>query len=153
MTRPGRGWLRVIVVFESDSFERLFHNAFELADHVSIIRCNQSERVACAFRATSSSDSVNVGIGGIRHVEVDDMRNAFDIESAGGDIGGDHDVKVSAFETVQRVLALSLRAIAVQAGNLMSLACNLACDLVCAVFGAREDQYRLGISLIEYLQQ
>ena len=108
MTRSGWGRLRVVVVFERDSFEWFFHNAFEFADHIRIFWCDERERIACTFGATGSSDSVNVGIGCIGHVKVDDVRDAFDIESAGGDVGGDHDVEVSAFETVQRVLTLPL---------------------------------------------
>lgn len=50
--------------------------------------------------------------------------------------GGDHDREVSTFETAQGLLTLSLCAIAMQARDLMSRKCDLACHLVRAMFGA-----------------
>ena len=56
-----------------------------------------------------------ITIGGVGHVVVDDMRDAIDIKTTRCDVGGNHDLEVSRFETVQGALALSLCTVAVQA--------------------------------------
>ena len=81
---------------------------------------DQREGVAGALGAAGATDAVDVGVGRIRHVEVDDVRNALHIEAARGDIGGDHDLMMPAPEALERRLALSLRTVAVQAGDLVT---------------------------------
>jgi hypothetical protein len=119
----------------------LSHDAFELSDHILIFVCDQGERIACALGASCATDAMDVGIGGVRHVEVDDVRDAFNIKSARRNIGGDHDREVSTFETAEGLLTLSLRAVAVQARDLMSRVCDLACNFIRAMFGAGEDEH------------
>ena len=131
----------------------MFHDAFECADHVVIFRRDERECVAGALGASRASDAVNISIGGIGHVEVDNVRDAVDIETARRDVGGDHDLEMSRFETVQGALALSLCTVAVQARHSKARVRDLAGDLVGAVFGAREDQHRIGIGLLEQFQQ
>ena len=55
--------------------------------------------------------------------------------------------------TTERLLALSLRAVAVQARHAESCMGNLTGDLICAMFRTCEDQYRFGGSLFEQLEQ
>ena len=60
---------------------------------------NASPRRSAASRA---ADAMDVGVGRVRHVEVDDMRDAFDMQTTHGDIGGNHDVVESASEALER---------------------------------------------------
>ena len=106
--RFGRGGSRVIKVVESLASQRFAHDFFKSPNHVAIIRRDQRECVAGAFGASGASDAMDVCVGGVGHVEVDDVRNAFNVESARGDVGGDHDLIRAAFETFERGLTLSL---------------------------------------------
>ena len=139
--RPRRRGRRVVKVFDSPPFERLAHDAFKLPDQVVIVGRDECERVASPFGAPRATDAMDVGIGGIRHVKVDDVRDALNIKPTRRDIGGDHDAEMSALETAERHLALSLCAVAVQARDFMSGVCDLARDLIGAMFGAGEDQH------------
>ncbi len=84
---------------------------------------------------------MDVGIGSIGHVEVDDVRDAFNIKSTRRNIGGDHDGEMSTFETAQGLLTLSLCAIAVQTRDLMSRVRDLARHFVRAMFGTGENEH------------
>ena len=149
MSRSRRGGRRVVKVFECDLLERMFHNAFESPYHIAVFISDERERVTRALCASCASNSVNIGIGGIRHVEVDDVRDTVDIETARRDVGCDHDLKVSRFETVQGALALSLCAVAVQARHSETRVRDLPRHFISAMFGARKDQHRIGIGLLE----
>jgi len=134
---------RVVEVGESLAFDWSTHDPFELSDYVVVVRCDERERVACALRAPRAPDAMDVGVGGIGHVVVDNVRDAVNIETARRNVCGDHDVKVSAFEAVQGVLALSLCAVAVQACDAMTRVRDLPRHFVGAMFRAREDQHRI----------
>ena len=105
--------------------QRLAHDLFEGAHHVAVVRGDQGKGVAGAFGAPGAADAVDVGVGGIGHVEVDHVRDAFHVQAAGGDVGGDHDLVMAALETGQCRLALALGAVAVQAGDAVAGAVDL----------------------------
>ena len=149
----GRRGNRVVKVCESLAFDWSPHDAFEDPDYVVIFGCDERERIACALGAARPSDAVDVSVSGIGHVEVDDVRDALHIQAARRDIRGNHNGKVSALETAERLLALSLRAIAVQARDTEPRVRDLACKLLRTVLGARKDQYRIGGGLFEQFQQ
>ena len=144
-------WLRnrIIESFNRLSFQFLFHDLFKLADHVIVIWSDQGEGVTGALGPASTPDAMDVGISSIGHVEVDDMRDAVHIQAAGGDVGGDHDLELSVLETFERFLALTLRTVAVQTGNLVASIFYLAFQPAGTMLGASEDQHRLGIGLFE----
>ena len=128
------------------------HDAFESADHILVFIGDQSERVACALRAPRASDAMDVGVGGVGHVVVDDVRDAVNVETARRNVGGDHDVEVSRFETVKRALALSLRAVAMQTRDAITRVRDLFRHLVGAMFRAHENENRIRIGLFEQAQ-
>ena len=148
-SRSGRGGSRVIKVVESLASQRFAHDFFQRADHVAIIRCDERERVAGAFGAASASDAMDVCVGGVGHIEVDDVRNAFHVETARGDVGGDHDLICAAPEAFESGLTLPLRTVAVQARYFISGVVNLLGQLFGAMFGAREDQDRIRVGMFE----
>ena len=79
---------------------------------------------------------MHVILGMHREVEVDHVRDPFDVDAARGDVGGDEHSRASRFERVQRGDALVLRTIGVQRGGDDPLLRELARDLVGAVLGA-----------------
>ena len=150
---PRRRGRRIIKIIQSQACQRLAHDPFESPDHIVIFGRDECKRVTCTLCAACAPDSMDVGIGGIWHIVVDDMRDVFYIEAARRNIRGDHDRKVPASETTQRLLALSLCAVAVQACDTESCMRDLASNLLRTVFGAGEDQHRISSGLLEQFQQ
>ena len=102
VSRSRRSGRRVVEIFERDLLKRMFHDAFERADHVVVFRRDERECVASALGTSCTSDAVDVGIGGIGHVEVDDVRDAVHIQATRGDVGGNHDLVLPVLEAVER---------------------------------------------------
>ena len=153
VTMPRRRGRRVVEVGEGLAFDGSAHDAFERADHILVFIGDQRERIACALCASRAPDAVDVRVGSVGHVIVNNVRDALNIETARRNVGGDHDVEVPAFETVQGVLALPLCAVAVQARDAMTRVRDLPRHFIGAMFRAREDQNRIRIGLLEQAQQ
>ncbi len=151
--RPGWGGSRVIESFDCLAFQLMSHDLFQRADHVVVIRGDQGEGITTALGASSAPDAMDVGIGGIGHVEVDDVRNAVHVQAACGDVCGNHDLVLPILEAGERRLALALRTVAVQAGDFVTSVLDLALQTVSAMFGAGKNQYRVCISLFQQSQQ
>ena len=147
--RPGRSGSLVIEIGQGQFGQRFPHDSLKCPNHVVVFRCDQCESVAGAFRAPGAPDAVDVGVGGIGHVEVDHVRDALHIQAARGDVGGDHDLVSAVLEALECGLTLSLRAVAVQAGDVEAGARDLLGNTVGAVFGAGEDQDGIGVGLLE----
>ncbi len=114
---------------------------------------NQGESVAVTLGTARPADPVNVGIDGVRHIVVDDMRDAFHIQATCGDIGRNHDLIVAALETTERRLALTLSTIAVQARHPVTKASDLLRQARGTMLGAGEHKYRLRFSPLEESDQ
>ena len=108
MTRPRRRGNCVVKIWENLSFNRSSHDAFENPNHIFVFWCNKCERIACALGASCPSDAMNIGIGSIRHIEVDHMRDAFHIETACRDVSGNHNWKMPGLEASERLFTLAL---------------------------------------------
>src|SRR5574341_374816 len=141
MTMPRRRGNRVIEVWKSHASERLPHDPFKRPYDVIILWRYKRERITRTLCTACPPDAMDVGIGSVGHIVVDDMRDVLHIESARRDVGGNHDGKVPALETAERMLALSLRAVAVQTCDAKARMRNLACDFLGSMFGTREDQH------------
>ena len=141
----------VVKVWQRFAFDGMTHNALQLADHVVVLRRDQRKRVPGALRASRAPDAVNVRVGGVWHVVVDHMRDAVNVETARGDIRGDHDGEVPSFETMQRLFALSLGAVAMQTCNAESGMGDLTGNCIGAVLGARKNQHRIAGDFLQKL--
>jgi hypothetical protein len=147
-----RSWWRshrIVKIRERLSFDRSSHDAFERSNHVPVFGRDQRERVSCALSAPCPTDAVDVGVGSVWHIEVDHMRNTVNVETTRRNVSSHHDAKVSSFEAMQGLFALSLRAIAVQAGDTMTRVRDLTSQLIGAMFRAGKNKYRIGIGLLE----
>ena len=136
--RRGNG---VVESFESLALDGFAHDAIQRPNHIGVFRRDERKSVASAFGASGAPDAMDVGIGGIGHVVVDDVRDGFHIEAARRNVGGDHDVMRTGLETPERGLTLSLRSISMQAGDFEARAQNLLSHFLGAIFCAREDQH------------
>ena len=77
---------------------------------VAIAQRNRDTISACAGRST---DAMYVGFRQVRYVEIHDVTDPVNINSAGGDIGGDKRLHLAFAEGCKYPLALALRFIAV----------------------------------------
>ena len=84
---------------------------------VDFLRGENGEGIADVLRATGAADAMDVILGMPRHVEIDDVGDAGDVEAARGDVGRDHHFIFAAAETFEGLDALALRAVRVQRGH------------------------------------
>ena len=116
------------------------HDAFKGPDHAVVFRCDKREGVTQVVCPTGAADTMDVGISGIGHVEVDDVRDAFHVQAACGNVRGNHDLMLTTPEAFQRGLPLPLGPIAVKTRDAMSGAVQLLRELLRSILGASEDQ-------------
>ena len=76
---------------------------------------HQRERRPGQFGAGGAADAVDIVVGDVRHIEVDDVAERGDIDASRCDVGGDEDAVSAVLEPGERFGALRLRAVAVNA--------------------------------------
>jgi hypothetical protein len=130
-------------VLEGAALDRAAHHLLQRLHVRLVVGRDEADRVADGLRASRPSDAMDVILGVHREIEVDHVRDPFDVDAARRDVGGDEHAGPPSLERVQRGGALALRAIGVQRRGDDAVLLQLARDLVGAVFGAREDQHRL----------
>jgi len=72
--------------------------------------------------ASGAAHAVNEVAWSLRKIIVHHVRDAFDVNAAGGDVGGHQDAIVAFLEAAQRLVALVLAAVAVDGGGLHAFA-------------------------------
>ena len=92
----------------------------DVAQHAMFARLRKRDRDAALARATGPADAMDVRVGRGRNVEVDDVRDVFDIESARGHVGRDQYVRGPGPEAVEHAIPLFLREPAVQRFGLIA---------------------------------
>jgi len=97
---------------------------------------------------------MDVIIGRLRYIEVDNVSKCQDVDSAGGNIRCDENSVVAAFESGESRCALCLRAISMNPFRLDAAFYKLLGQAVRAVLGTREHQRLCHLATIEQgLQQ
>ncbi len=87
-------------------------------DHGFLIeRGDQRDRGAGAPGASGAADAVDVVVGMMRHVEIEDMADCGNIEAAGGDVGGHQERDFAVAELVEREGARRLFHVAMQGAD------------------------------------
>src|SRR5699024_11481105 len=79
-----------------------------------VIPVHERDRGAARPGAGGPPDPVQVGLLVLGALVVDDVRDVVDVDPAGGDVGGDEHVHLSAAERAQGLLASTLAEIPVQ---------------------------------------
>src|SRR5437868_22583 len=103
----------VVEIRKCDLRQSLADRFLDGAQIVMLVRRDEGECIAylaCPRRAT---DAVDVVVGRLRHIEVDDVSERFDVDSARGDVRRNQDSMIAALESRERGCALALRAISV----------------------------------------
>src|SRR4029077_8287803 len=92
---------------------------------------------------------MDVILGMLGDVVIDDMTYAGDVESARGDVGRDHHFVFAALESFERFDALALSPVGMQNSDRMLSLFQLVRDPIGAVFGSGKDERAIEIGSFE----
>ena len=145
--RAGRGLLRVVKTGELAAVEVLADDPFEAAQLGEVLAGDERDGGPRGEGATGAADTVHVILERVGEVEVHHVGDTLDVDTAGGDVGGDQDADLAVLEGLQGALTLALRAVGVDRGTRDVGAGQLTADAVRAVLGAGEDEHRLHLQL------
>ncbi len=108
---------------------------------------------AGAAGPAGAADAVHVRLGVVRDVVVDDMRDAFDVQTARGDVGGDQDVDRAVLERGDRALTLGLVDVTVDGRSRETAGREPLGDLLGGLLGADEHDHRVALFDLEHPRQ
>src|SRR6185437_747742 len=120
--------------------EALPRQFFDIAQEGPFRSVAKRDRGTVGAGARRPADAVDVALGQIRQLVIDHMRDAVDIDAAGGDVGGDENARFAVAKAGKRTLARGLRFVAVDRLRANPAARQLLSDPVGAVLGAGEDE-------------
>ena len=121
--------------------DRLARRAFDCAQHVAFARRDEQDRFALASRPPGAADPVDVGLGIVGDIVVDDVADALDVEPSRGDVGRDQNVDLARFEARHGAFAQRLWNVAVQWRGREAARLELLGEFHGRLFGAREHQH------------
>ena len=96
---------------------------------------------------------MDIGLGRIGQIVVDNGMELADVDAPCGDVGGHHDLHLSRLEIAQGPLALPLRLVSVDRFAAYASPFQHAGDVVRAVLRAREYEHLLGVGCREQVDQ
>ena len=118
-----------------------------------LVKSAEREGYACATGSTRAAYAVNVCLGHIGDIVVDNHTQLLDVDTASSDVGGNHYARLARLEVIQGSLTLALRLIAVQSFAAHTLVAQSFRYVVGSVLGAGENQYRFILMLSQQLDQ
>src|SRR5581483_11224694 len=128
--------------------------ALDRGEQRPVLRGDERDRLAGLARAAGAADAVDVVLGHVRQVVVDDVRQELDVEPARGDVGRDQHAQLVVLERLERARARVLRLVAVDRVGLDLRAPELLREAVRPVLGLGEDEHlRPVVALDEVLEQ
>ena len=120
---------------------------------LEVFRRHERDRLARQARSAGAADPVHVVLGRARDVEVDHLRQAFDIEAARRDVGRHQHRGLARLERLQRQLALALRLVAVDRIGVDVVPAQLMRQAVGADARAAEDQHLLQAASLDEVRE
>ncbi len=87
--------------------------ALDGAQRIALRGVAQRDRLAGLARARGAADAMDIGLGDLGQLEIDDMGDAVDVDAARGDVGGDQRARRARAERREGALALALALVAV----------------------------------------
>src|SRR5262249_48648807 len=93
--------------------DALAHQLLDVADVGALLVVAERDRQAARARAAGAADAVDVGLGLVRDLEVEDVRDLVDVEPARGDVRRDEHAHRAVLERGERAQAGVLALVAV----------------------------------------
>ena len=140
---------RVVEVRQRHARQPLIDRALDAAQARLFLGRHERDRRARRRHARRAVDAVDVVLRRGRHVEVDDMAERGDVDAARGDVGRDQHAVLPALEAGERLGALRLRPVAVDALHLHAVLAEVLREPVRAVLRAREDERVLHAAVVQ----
>ena len=113
----------------------------------------ERDRDPFGARPRGAADAVDVAVGDVREIKVDDMGDAIDVDAARGNVGRDQNADRARLEILQRAQPLILRSIGMDRARFDSAALELARDAIRAVFGACKNQDGVELRISQQMKQ
>ncbi len=95
-------------------FNGLARRLLDGLEHAPLPRRSKQDGLAGAPGAAGTANAMNVGLGVVGNVVVNDVRNPVNVQAAGSDVGGDQNVDLPGLQPVDCLLPQFLRHVAVQ---------------------------------------
>ncbi len=118
-----------------------------------LIPRDEGNGISLGLCPASPADAVNVVFGEGRNIEINDVGNACDINSPGGDIGCNHNAEFAVFEAIHCAFALALVTARVDGDGDDVSPVKVPLNFVCAVLCSREDQDAGQLAIPEEVQK
>ena len=144
---------RVVEVRQRHARQRLARHALDRLEVIFFLRRHERERFALQSGAGGAAHSMDVVFRDHGHVEVDDVAQRLDVDAARRNVGRDQDAIPAFLEPLQRINALVLRPVAVDARRIDAVLGEELPQAVGAMLGAREHQRFLDEVAIEDREQ
>ena len=128
-------------------------HAFNGAHHGDFVGRHEGHGVTGRSSPTGAADAVHIVFSLLRHVVVDDVRDAVDVQTALRDISCDQHADASVTKAFECLDALRLRLVGVHGGGSNLVLFEIAHDLVRAVLGACEHEHRIHFRAAQQVHQ
>src|SRR3546814_237557 len=109
----------------------------------------EAERDPACAGAGGTADPVDILLGHVRQLVVDDMADGIDVDAARGDVGRDQHLDCARFQVGERALALRLALVAVDGGGFDDGRTQMAHHPVRAVLGAGENEHPADVRVLQ----
>ena len=146
-------WRRRDQAFQFLACDPASQEPFELLETVGILVRHETDGIANRLCASGPPNAMHVIFGLRREVEVDDVRDAVDVNAARSNVGGDQHAHLTGLESLECGQPLALRAIRMQRGGAYTGGFELAPDAIGAVLGSRKHQHRLQRRILQQVNQ
>src|SRR5689334_6671059 len=113
---------------------------FDIPEERALFRIAERDRDAVIAGTSSAADAMHVALRLVRQIEIDYVRDAVDVDAAGGNVGRHENTNLTVPEVVQRLLAGILGLVAMDGIRPHSRPAELIGNFVGAVLGAGEYQ-------------
>src|SRR5690606_6764504 len=133
--------------------ERDLGQPLDVAQVLALVLRAEADRNALAPGARGAADAVDVLLGHVGQLEIDDVADARDVDPARGDVGRDEHLDAALAELVERTFALRLALVAVDRVGGEARLGELLHHPVGAVLGAGEHQHAVHLARLQALAQ
>jgi hypothetical protein len=126
--------------FQNLNWNFLLGKAFDFHHEAFFVQAHQAHSFTAGAGTTRAANAVDIVFRHIGNFIIHNMRQVFDVNAAGSNVGGDQSTNVAALEFSQGLGASCLTFVAVQSHGLDAILGEIVGHVVGAKFGAGEHQ-------------